>query len=466
MADERPVQGVAWTLGFHMFKSDGTVIADPGGLAARVTNSVHPTGTDSDNEPAVIDSTGGYCELVLSATEMTSRVNVLITSTDSGAVPSSFTLYPDPETALLPSTVGGLVLAADVGAGETLLELLEDIDAEVDTAAAAAERGAYRSAIWLDTEDGVDPVGDYAEEWVGVYGTPTAPVATFALAMTIADELNLKELRMTSDSSITFDRAMLDWTIITRGSIDLGGQDISDTKFEGAYVTGTSSGDNAEFWACALLDVTAGSCYTNECAWIGTFTMLEDSTHTHIGTVSGVPGLSTPSLQYPGTGDTACGLRNYSGGIHVKGMTTGDRLSLEGQGQIKIFSDCDGGTIALRGAFTVTDEVVGGFAGTLSDNARMDVTHISSHVWSESSRTLTTAGENEWTYTLTSDVDAAPIVGANVWVSSDSAGAHIVATGTTNVSGQVTFYLPSGTWYVWRQALGWDFTNPDTEVIA
>jgi len=30
----------------------------------------------------------------------------------------------------------------------------------------------------------------------------------------------------------------------------------------------------------------------------------------------------------------------------------------------------------------------------------------------------------------------------------------------------VTFYLDTGTVYVWRQKSGWNFTNPDTETVA
>ena len=51
-------------------------------------------------------------------------------------------------------------------------------------------------------------------------------------------------------------------------------------------------------------------------------------------------------------------------------------------------------------------------------------------------------------------------------VTTDEAGTNVVASGTTNTSGQVVFYLDAGTYYVWREKSGWNFTNPDTETVA
>ena len=76
------------------------------------------------------------------------------------------------------------------------------------------------------------------------------------------------------------------------------------------------------------------------------------------------------------------------------------------------------------------------------------------------------AGANEWTYTLTEAGSGDPIADADVWVSTDSLASNVVASGRTNASGEITFYLDSGTVYVWRQKSGWNFTNPDTEVVA
>jgi hypothetical protein len=76
------------------------------------------------------------------------------------------------------------------------------------------------------------------------------------------------------------------------------------------------------------------------------------------------------------------------------------------------------------------------------------------------------AGATSWTYTLTNSVDGLPISDAHVWATSDIGGLSLVASGTTNASGQVTFWLDSGsTYYIWRAKDGWTFGNPDTEVV-
>jgi len=75
------------------------------------------------------------------------------------------------------------------------------------------------------------------------------------------------------------------------------------------------------------------------------------------------------------------------------------------------------------------------------------------------------AGAVEFTYTLTETGSGDPIADADVWVSTDSGGTNIVASGRTDQDGEITFYLDSGTVYVWRQKSGYNFTNPDTEVV-
>lgn len=76
------------------------------------------------------------------------------------------------------------------------------------------------------------------------------------------------------------------------------------------------------------------------------------------------------------------------------------------------------------------------------------------------------SGGQAWTYTLTNEIDATPIASASVWVTSDANGINVLASGETDASGQVTFYLDTGTIYVWRQKLGWAFNNPDIESVA
>lgn len=76
----------------------------------------------------------------------------------------------------------------------------------------------------------------------------------------------------------------------------------------------------------------------------------------------------------------------------------------------------------------------------------------------------TGSGANAETITITDGTS--PLDGVNVWATTDSAGVNIVASGYTNASGEVTFMLDSGTYYVWQQLAGYNFTNPQTLVVS
>jgi hypothetical protein len=59
------------------------------------------------------------------------------------------------------------------------------------------------------------------------------------------------------------------------------------------------------------------------------------------------------------------------------------------------------------------------------------------------------------------DSSGALVDGAEVWVTNDAAGLDVVAgTLHSNAGGLVTFMLDSGTYYVWAQRAGVDFSNP------
>ena len=70
------------------------------------------------------------------------------------------------------------------------------------------------------------------------------------------------------------------------------------------------------------------------------------------------------------------------------------------------------------------------------------------------------SGGIETTLTI-QDASANPIQGVEVWVTTDVGGGNTVAgSAYTDNFGNVTFYLDSGTYYVWKQKPGFNFTNP------
>jgi hypothetical protein len=69
------------------------------------------------------------------------------------------------------------------------------------------------------------------------------------------------------------------------------------------------------------------------------------------------------------------------------GHITVHKMSLEGNGQLKINANCTlavaADQIAIRGNFKLTDYVPGGWGGTISDDARFAVSNVADGVWDE-----------------------------------------------------------------------------------
>jgi hypothetical protein len=60
-----------------------------------------------------------------------------------------------------------------------------------------------------------------------------------------------------------------------------------------------------------------------------------------------------------------------------------------------------------------------------------------------------------------------PMDNVAIWITTDEAGSNIIAgTLYTNASGEVTFLLDAGTYYVWREKGGYNFTNPQEWTVS
>ena len=75
------------------------------------------------------------------------------------------------------------------------------------------------------------------------------------------------------------------------------------------------------------------------------------------------------------------------------------------------------------------------------------------------------AGAKEFIYTVQLETGV-PIGQCLVWVTSDVAGNVVLASGITNDTGDVVFYLNPGLNYFWRKKAGYNFVNPDIEVVT
>ncbi len=225
------------------------------------------------------------------------------------------------------------------------------------------EGGFSTSSIWIDTS--AAPGGD---------GTVTDPADNMTAALVIAVATGFRRFEYVTGSSDTFGASVEEYCISGFGyTIDLNGQSISGTRINNASISGVCTGAlPPEFRDCEFGDSTLPPCSLRSVSFGGDIT-LSAGNYYFDQCFSSVAGISTPTFDFSANGSTNLNIRHYSGGVRVDNMGVAgtDRMSLEGDGQLILNASCMGGTIAIRGHFTITDNADGSVI--LSDLARYDV---------------------------------------------------------------------------------------------
>jgi hypothetical protein len=283
--------------------------------------------------------------------------------------------------------------------------------------------GYADGAVWVDTTNGVAGTSSF------VNGVADNPVSNWADASTIATNVGLHRFRIIPGSSIQLTAATDSFALIGQEwTLDLNGQSIAGTFFEGATVSDTAppaTGSGAVFCDCIFNSISIADHRFLRCGFAGTITLTAAATEVWEGCYSAVAGTGSPSVDFgAAVGNTNLNMRHYSGGVEIQNMnaTGTDTMSLEGNGQLVINANCSGGTVALRGNFTITDNAGG--AVTLSDDARFTRSETADAIWDEARAGHATAG----TYgEFTGDAAMRGTDGANTTVPLDSttdAAAH------------------------------------------
>jgi hypothetical protein len=250
--------------------------------------------------------------------------------------------------------------------------------------------GTYANgAVFLDTTGGgAAGTTDYEN------GTDTNPSDTLANARTIALSVGLKRIVLTPGSSITLVDAWQGYEFIGEGwTLALGGQDIVGSTFTGATVSGVAAGTGTtQFFRNCIMNATSHIKGTHliECGIANTQTVAEAGDFFFDRCHSAIAGAATWIFEFgDAIGNTNLNVRNYSGGIQLESMgdTGTDTASIEGQGQI-IEGTCAGGTVSVRGMFTISGET----NITFSEDARIDFDQISAATWDSTRASHVIAG--------------------------------------------------------------------------
>ena len=135
-----------------------------------------------------------------------------------------------------------------------------------------------------------------------------------------------------------------------------------------------------------------------------------------------------------------------------------------------------------------TDELTFTVPGSVdaTATATVDSSAIANAVWEESKSSHTTAGTFGYnldaqvslaaitrigsgaiSHEITVNVAGSPEDGVEVWVTTDSSGTNVVAgTLVTDAFGKAQFMLDAGSYYLWAQKSGANFTNPTSFSVS
>ena len=234
--------------------------------------------------------------------------------------------------------------------------------------------GYANGSVWVDTVSGIAGTESF------VSGVADNPVLTFADGLTIATANNLRKFWIGNGSTVTLAATLAnkvleghEWTLA------LGGQNIADSMFIDAEVTGTATGSNPEFEDCVFGITSSEELQCYNCSFTATtsggFTMSAAGDYRFINCQSGVAGASAPLFTL-GTGAITAEFRRWSGGITLAGVTADDVLTISGEmGTIDLGSPSGTADIQIRGTYkaitnagsavvNVTGAILGGDVAT------------------------------------------------------------------------------------------------------
>lgn len=308
--------------------------------------------------------------------------------------------------------------------------------------------GVYdNGAVWIDTSlSNTNTV-------VGVDGTSTNPVSTIAAALTLSAATNLKRLVLAPGSSITLAATLNGYRVYGHGAtVALGGQDVTDTHFEGVKISGVCTGTTPHFHECEFNgSTTVPACLMTECSWGGTLILNSTGDYYFADCFSRVAGAGAPTLDMgAGVGAQNINIRRYSGGLTVDNIAAGDVMS---------FGGSDIGTLTLNGADGTVD--VRGTGKPVIDNrtgtptltqtghvnaANIDTELTSTHGAGSWSSSGLAGSETVTLHTQTSGGAAIPNVRLTIRDSGDTATLGVVETNTSGDASGIN--LNAGTYKI------------------
>jgi hypothetical protein len=231
--------------------------------------------------------------------------------------------------------------------------------------------GYLEGAVWIDSIKGE------AGTTAFVHGTADNPVASLTDALAICTAIGLSKLKVAPGTLITLSTNSDSWIFSGGGKVDLNGQSIADSNFEGLYtISGIGIGDDIFIENCGIGNVTLEHCYLSNCRMKGTFTTVAGDVYFIMNCRDCNESDDVQTFVY--SAGAKIMLRNWAGGVKITNMSAGDELILDGAGRLIIDGSCTGGSITIRGNFPLptgySDFIEAG--GSISQTARFATDQI------------------------------------------------------------------------------------------
>lgn len=360
--------------------------------------------------------------------------------------------------------------------------------------------------VWINTVTGATGTVNYTN------GIMTNPSNSLPNGKTIADSLNLKKFWIQAGSSIALSADMVgyvlegaSWTLSSASARNISGTTIRGCEaLTGLYTAPTQE---CYVYDCQVSTSTWGEVDFHGCHIVGTIT-LNAAVPFLFDRCMGIPA-NSPTIDFGSTADARSAvIKDYGNSLTVTNMRAGNILNIDGDCELIIAASCTGGTVYINGNISLTNNGTGltiydtsrygedqavasvtagvtvsdktGFALTAAYDAAKTAasqtsvndiptaaeidTQLSNNHGAGSWGAGTGAGSVAYPITVTNGVD--PLDGVDVWVSTDLAGTNVVARGSTNALGALTLLLDAGSYYIWMQLAGFEFTNPTSITVT
>lgn len=239
--------------------------------------------------------------------------------------------------------------------------------------------GYSNGRIWVDTATGTAGTESF------INGTADNAVLTWADALTLSSQTGLTDFQIINGSTIQLSAASTNYSLFgDNWTLDLNGQNVSGSHFEGAVVSGVCTNTTGEqtFQRCEIGNVTfPTNTHFRACDLAGTATVGEAGNYffdnCHHGTTSGLAIIDFGAALNAST----IHMHPFNGGVEIRNMGAGTGtyfLHINGAGAITFNANCSAtSTINLSGNWALTNNASG---LTINDDGHVSQTTINTQV--------------------------------------------------------------------------------------